>query len=863
MENPAARLRGSLLTVGLCLVFCATWPMNGRAQSFTSAGTIVFLTSNPDSSPYPSSNSVSGLSGTLTALTLTFNNFSVSNANSLAFVLQSPDGAHNLDLFSATANVTNGSTFTLSDSGPGLVPSFSSSTPVALSGSYKATDYLPGKDTFPGPGPGTNYISAGTGASGSGTGAFLTTFGLIAGSNLNGTWKLYSANQAPPASSGAIGSWTLTFTLTNAPATTTTLNPPSPNPAFTSGSNSLVTLSAQVMKADLSGPATNGSVVFHDNTLNQDIATNTVNSSGIATATFTFTNEGIHTLLATYTGGTGFAPSLPSATVTETVNNHTVVIVNGGTASFSNPGHITIPNASSNGTPYPSLIYVGTNDAPTLPGTIQHLTVTLTGLDAQDTEDLGLMLVAPNGAAYEFMSFVGNGTRFTGNLTFDDNAASRPAFGGILTTGTFQPTTYYINAGHPDTYPLPAPQTFNSAPPSGTTTLASEFGGMIPEGAWSLYLANRLSGPAATLGSWTLNFTESAPSLSVTTSHIGNFCQGQMEQYTIMVKNNGPGFSGGTVPVVVVDTLPSGLAAAGASGSGWNYASVGQVVTLTTTNPVAAGNSYPPITLMVDVSATASSPLLNSPGISGGSAGNTDSAIVNPTPSATITPSPVNPCPNSTGNQASAPAGAGSYLWTITNGTITSASNLQTITYNAGPSGKVGLTLQAGNANGCTATNSLILGDFIPPSITCSSNITVTATGYCPAIVNFTLSASDNCALASLTATPPSGSAFPVGTNTVDVVVTDAAGNSNTCSFKVTVLPGPAPQLAASFAGTNVVLAWPEAAACYTLQSTPLISTPASSNLWMTYAGPRATNSGFIRVTNSVQAASQFYRLAY
>ena len=396
--------------------------------------------------------------------------------------------------------------------------------------------------------------------------------------------------------------------------------------------------------------------------------------------------------------------------------------------------------------------------------------------------------------------------------------------------------------------------------------MASEFSGSIPNGTWKLFLANRLLGPAATLGSWSLNFTENPPSLSEITSHSGNFCQGQMEQYSLSVFNNGPGFSGGIVPVTVTDVLPAGLTPVSASGSGWNCVIVAQVVTCTTTNPAAAETSYPPITLAVNVAANASSPLLNTASVSGGGSGNTDVATVNTTPAATIGPSPANPCPNSTGNQAGAASGASTYSWTITNGSITSATNLQTITYTAGPSGSVGLTVRVGNATGCTATNSLdvpILVDTIPPTISCSSNITVTAFGHCPVTVNFTVPASDNCTLSSLVATPAPGSAFPVGTNTVTVVATDGSGNTNSCTFKVTVLPGPPPRLAAVLTGTNVVLSWPAAAGCYGLQSTPALLSPPTSNVWTTFAGPLTTNGGSIFATNSAPVANQFYRLAY
>ncbi|HXJ76393.1 MAG TPA: hypothetical protein VNM37_26275, partial [Candidatus Dormibacteraeota bacterium] len=52
----------------------------------------------------------------------------------------------------------------------------------------------------------------------------------------------------------------------------------------------------------------------------------------------------------------------------------------------------------------------------------------------------------------------------------------------------------------------------------------------------------------------------------------------------------------------------------------------------------------------------------------------------------TITPTPASVCTSSTENTASGPAGMTSYSWGITNGTITSATSAQSITYIAGAS---------------------------------------------------------------------------------------------------------------------------------------------------------------------------------
>ena len=73
----------------------------------------------------------------------------------------------------------------------------------------------------------------------------------------------------------------------------------------------------------------------------------------------------------------------------------------------------------------------------------------------------------------------------------------------------------------------------------------------------------------------------------------------------------------------------------------------------------------------------------------------------------------------------------------------------------------------------------------LPSDIVTNLPLNSTATGK---IVNFTVSATDNCdANPTVTAVPASGSTFPVGTTTVNVTATDASGNTATGSFTVTV----------------------------------------------------------------------------
>jgi uncharacterized repeat protein (TIGR03803 family) len=75
-------------------------------------------------------------------------------------------------------------------------------------------------------------------------------------------------------------------------------------------------------------------------------------------------------------------------------------------------------------------------------------------------------------------------------------------------------------------------------------------------------------------------------------------------------------------------------------------------------------------------------------------------------------------------------------------------------------------------------------------TLTCPTNIAVrTDLGECGAVVNFGPPVATNCAGYVITANPPSGSWFPIGTNTVNWTAVDSASGqlTNMCSFLVTV----------------------------------------------------------------------------
>lgn len=82
--------------------------------------------------------------------------------------------------------------------------------------------------------------------------------------------------------------------------------------------------------------------------------------------------------------------------------------------------------------------------------------------------------------------------------------------------------------------------------------------------------------------------------------------------------------------------------------------------------------------------------------------------------------------------------------------------------------------------------------DKTAPTVTVPANMSVNATSLSGAVVTFTPSSSDSGSGASTpSCTSASGTRFPIGTTTVTCTATDAAGNTGSASFAVTVINQP------------------------------------------------------------------------
>jgi uncharacterized repeat protein (TIGR01451 family) len=109
------------------------------------------------------------------------------------------------------------------------------------------------------------------------------------------------------------------------------------------------------------------------------------------------------------------------------------------------------------------------------------------------------------------------------------------------------------------------------------------------------------------------------PDLTLTKSHAGSFSRSLGGSYTLVVSNDGAASTIGDI--AVVDTLPSGMSATSLGGSGWSCEL--STATCTTAATIAAGESLPPITLVVSVAPNAASHLTNVATVSGGTEINT------------------------------------------------------------------------------------------------------------------------------------------------------------------------------------------------------------------------------------------------
>jgi len=512
--------------------------------------------------PFPSHIFVSGLSGSISKVTVQLTGLSHAFPDDIDMLLVGPNGAK-MVIFSDVGGgvAVNNLNITLDDAaGSALSDSSALST-----GTFRPTAVNSGStsDSFPSPAPAAPYEFAAP----FGSDTLASAFG---GADPNGTWSLYVADDKAGDTGVMSGGWCLTFTTTADQATTTTVNS-SRNPAF---SNDLVTYTATVSSSG--NPVTSGTVTFKEGAT---ILAGPSSLDGNGQAGFaTSLTEGSHVITAEYSGSPGQF-NISNGSVTEKIDNHTVV--SGG--SFCNPGSITTPGTGTGdpsgdpSSPYPSHIFVSG-----LSGVITKVTVTLNNLTHPFPDDLDMLLVGPHGETFVPWSDVGGGNAVNNiSVILDDTAGPQLADEGALSSGTFKPTA--VNAGGSDAFPAPAPgPSYNFAAPFGTATFASVFDGIDPNGTWSLYVVDdKLGDSGALAGGWCLNITTTPAVVSVSsTAADGAYAAGQSIPITVTFNQ----------PVSVTGT-PQLTLETGTSDAVVNYSSGSGTDTLTFNYAVGAGDT--------------------------------------------------------------------------------------------------------------------------------------------------------------------------------------------------------------------------------------------------------------------------------
>jgi len=226
--------------------------------------------------------------------------------------------------------------------------------------------------------------------------------------------------------------------------------------------------------------------------------------------------------------------------------------------------------------------------------------------------------------------------------------------------------------------------------------------------------------------------------VTITKSHTGNFAQGQSgATYTLTVSNAGAAATSGTV--TVTDTLPASLGYVSATGTGWACGAAGQTVTCTRATALAAGASYPAITLTVNVSTTAPSSVTNTATVSGGGQTNTSN------------------------DSSSDPTNIGG----VADLTV---AKTHTGNFTRGSTGSYSITVS--NVGGAATSGTVTVTDTLPTGL---SYVVAAGTGWTCGAVGQVVTCTRSNALAS-------GASYPAITLTVSVLQTAAASVTNTAA---------------------------------------------------------------------------------
>jgi len=368
---------------------------------------------------------------------------------------------------------------------------------------------------------------------------------------------------------------------------------------------------------------------------------------------------------------THFSVSAPANVTNGTPFNVTVTALDASNAtvpSYTGTVHFT---SSSSGTLPADYTFVGAdNGAHTFSVTlttngVQSITATDTGnASITGTTNTTVAALAATHYSVTAPASVTNGTPFNVTVTALD-----------ASNGTVTGYTGTVHFTSSSTGTLPADYTFVGGD-NGTHTFSVT---LTQNGAQSVTATDTVT-PSIT---GTANLTVNCPALSVTASNSGPVCAPSTVNLFASSPNAGVTYSW---------TGPGGFTSNQQNPTG---VSVSGTYTVTIT-------------------------------FNGCTATSSTNVVITSTPSATIT-APAAVCANNSYN-ASAPAGASTYNWSITNGTITSGAGTNAITFNSGATGTTTLNLTVSNGS-CSASSSKAMPINSPPSANVPTKLSICGPG--------------------------------------------------------------------------------------------------------------------------------------
>ncbi len=666
--------------------------------------------STENTNPYPSVIFVgdginTNIANSVNTVSVVLNDFLVNSSTSTAahLLLLAPGGQAYDFIDGVGTSVFNGGTYHIQDGGSSMPES---SAGTLASGTYEPTAYTVSPFTPAPPAPAPTITGNISAAQPSGSATFLSTF---AGATAHGPWSLFLYDDSGSLTTTNLGSWCIDISpATGVPTSVSvqaTVNGATTQRAALSAS---VTFTATV---SASSTVNTGTVTFTDTYTASGLVTTlgTPNvSNGTASITTSSLIEGDHLISAIFQDGSTFNDN--TGTLQFRVDATTPApAVSGNSYTYCNLNAITIPadqappNDKGPAAPNPSNIFV-TN----MPGTISSVTLTLEQfhMPSGGGNFLDSLLVGPNGSSAPtraqtldfFSDLTSNNSFGPNNYTFTDSgtpaSVTCPAPFPAVPATTLAPASCTASTSYTASPFYTLPSTFQHAATAGSSTLNGVYGNTNGNGTWSLYFNQTADDTTGGVNNgWCMDFTENAVSVGINENHVGtngagsNFVQGEAgAQLTTVITNNGPGSTGdplGTNPLTVTDTLNAAFTYQSFSGTGWSCSASGQTVTCTNDTPVAQGNTYPTLTLNINVSTAAPSTVTNSVNVHG----------------AGITP-----------NQASDTI-------TITTAPVLTISKSHTGTFTQGQTAQWTITVSDEAANG-TTSGTANLSDTLPSGYT-------------------------------------------------------------------------------------------------------------------------------------------------